>query len=141
MRKFLTLAALVVLIIPVLAACGPATPPPPEKVRITLTEFEVTSSLTTFQVGQPYEFTITNTGTVAHEFTIMRPLSAEEAADTEHMMSDALVMVTQEELAPGDVVTVEYTFTEEYPAGKIEISCHTPGHYQAGMKLAITVSK
>ena len=38
---------------------------------MTLSEFRVASSLTSFRVGQPYRFVVTNAGVIPHEFMIM----------------------------------------------------------------------
>jgi len=37
---------------------------------------------------------------------------------------------------PGRSATITHTFDE---AERVEIGCHQPGHYAAGMKVAITV--
>lgn len=122
-----------------LSACGgqKAT-----EVKITLTEFGTVSSITDFQVGVPYHFVVTNAGTVNHEITIMPPMTEEELSmgmDMAELDKMALAMISADELTPGATKSFEYTFTEPAPAGSLEFACHTPGHYEAGMKLPITV--
>jgi hypothetical protein len=39
--------------------------------------------------------------------------------------------------APRPLLT--YTFPESAAGTALEIACHTPGHYEAGMRLSITV--
>ena len=39
---------------------------------------------------------------------------------------------------PGESATLTYTFEE---AGTVEVGCHQPGHYKAGMKMQIDVNK
>jgi uncharacterized cupredoxin-like copper-binding protein len=65
----------------------------------------------------------------------------ENASDMtmEELDEMALVVVEEDDLSSGATQTVEFTFTETAPAGSLEFACHTPGHYDAGMKLPITV--
>jgi len=85
---------------------------------------------------------VTNAGMVEHEFMIMPPLTADQMGmgmDMGTFDEMALVMVAASELSPGAASSVDYTFTESAPAGELEFACHTPGHYEANMKLPITV--
>lgn len=112
------------------------------KVRVTLTEFGFESSLTEFEAGVPYQFVVTNAGAVNHEFMIMPPLAEDQmgmAMDMHELDKTALAMIEEDELPPGATATLEFTFTEAAPAGTLEFACHTPGHYEAGMKLPIIV--
>ncbi len=132
---------LVVLIAAVLllTACGGQRA---SEVKITLTEFAIASSVTDFEVGVPYHFVVINEGQVNHEFMIMPPLAEEQmgmGTDMEEMDKMALAMIEEDELTPGKTVAMDYTFTEPAPAGSLEFACHTPKHYEAGMKLPITV--
>lgn len=122
-----------------LTACGgqKAT-----EVRITLTEFGTESSITDFKVGVPYHFVVTNEGTVNHEIMIMPPLMADQmgmSMDMGALDNTALAMIPADELTSGATKSFDYTFTEPASAGSLEFACHTPGHYEAGMKLPITV--
>ncbi len=117
----------------VIAACagsasGAAANNSSAQVQVTLSEFKFDSSLTTFAVNTPYHFVIKNAGTVAHEWMIM------PRGETD--VSKALVKVGQDQLTPGATVTQDFTFTKP---GDYEFACHTPGHYEAGMKLDIVV--
>lgn len=66
-----------------IAATEPAATEPPAasgtgaQVDITLADNTIDSSLTTFQVGVPYTFVITNTGRHAHNFNISKPVSGQ----------------------------------------------------------------
>ena len=122
-----------------LTACGgqKAT-----EVQITLTEFGIKSSVTDFKAGVPYHFVVTNEGTVNHEIMIMPPLMEAQmgmAMDMGELDNMALVMISADELTPGTTKSFDYTFTEPATVGSLEFACHTPGHYEAGMKLPITV--
>lgn len=93
-------------------------PPAPVEVAITLSEFKIESSLTTFQAGVSYHFIITNRGVVPHEANI------------------ANVDATGE-MPPGATRSLDETFTDP---GQQEFACHITGHYQAGMKLPVTIA-
>lgn len=135
-----------VLIVLVLAgllvtACGGAKT---IEVKITLNEFGIESSTTDFQKGVPYHFVVTNKGTVEHEMMIMPPVMLDAtgmAMDMGEMDKMALVMIEASDLPAGATAAFDYTFTESASDGNLEFACHTPGHYEAGMKLPITVNQ
>jgi uncharacterized cupredoxin-like copper-binding protein len=110
-------------------ASGPTT------VTISLTEFKITSSLTTFKVGTPYHFVVTNAGQTTHELMVM-PTAKGTASEDER---DASELFEISELDPGQSGTKDFTFTAAAPAGVLEMACHVPGHYESNMRLAITV--
>ena len=118
-------------------ACAPAKPSGPVEVKVTLTEFKIESSLTEFQVGVPYHFVVTNNGVVAHEVMIA-PVMATGMMIMDELDAISLAKIGEDELLAGVTATMDVTFTE--PA-ELELSCHVPGHYEAGMKLPITIVK
>lgn len=139
MSRKLMVVLLVVSV--VLAACG-APQGSSNEVTVTLTEFGFESSRTSFEVGVPYRFVVTNEGVVEHEIMIMPPLTEEQMAmemDMHELDELALVAVEAENLQSGDTTSFEYTFTEPVSDGSLEFACHVEGHYEAGMKLPITV--
>jgi uncharacterized cupredoxin-like copper-binding protein len=110
------------------------------EVKITLTEFSIESSVTDFEVGIPYHFVVTNEGLVNHEIMIMPPLMGDMTGMDMHELDEmALAMIEEDELTPGTTKSFNYTFAEPAPAGNLEFACHTPTHYEEGMKLPITV--
>jgi uncharacterized cupredoxin-like copper-binding protein len=114
------------------------------EVQITVKEFGIESSLTEFQVGVPYHFVVTNAGTVNHEIMIMPPLSKDQMGmgmDMSTMDQMALAMISADDLTPGTTKSFDLTFSEPAATGILELACHTPGHYEAKMKLPITVTK
>ena len=136
--RWRALIPLLLLATMVLSACGGSSgTPSPVKVTVTLTEFKITSSLDTFQVNVPYHFVVTNQGSVEHEFYIMPPESAQISQD--QVKQDALAGIPAAQLQPGQSATLDYTFTKAAPSGTLEFACHLPGHFEAGMHLAITV--
>lgn len=120
-----------------LAACGGSTSKKPVDVQVTLNEFSIQSSLETFDVGVPYHFVVSNQGSVAHDFMIGAPTQGTVSEDDAE--ASALITIESEDLQPGATKTLDYTFTQAAPAGTLEFACHVPGHYEAGMKLPITV--
>ena len=107
---------------------APTTVNAPVEVQITLSEFKIESSLTTYTVGTHYHFVIKNAGVIPHEWAIM-PRGAKD--DTK-----ALIEVEQGKLPKGASLSREFTFTQ---AGNLEFACHVPGHSEAGMVLPIRV--
>ena len=122
----------------------PATEPPASsgtgtQVDITLADNTIDSSLTTFQVGVPYTFVITNSGRRGHNFNISTPVSVVGSLDA--ALESALLAVPQSDLGPGASVTVEYTFPDSAAGQNLEFSCLIRMHYQMGMLLPITVTQ
>lgn len=111
------------------------------KVQVQVTEGDnwVKSDLTTFKVGVTYVFTITNTGRRAHSFSISHPVTEKTGSGIAAAMTGALLLMSKDQLSPGAVATVEYTFTEPAPAGTLEFACLILMHYKMGQYLPIVV--
>jgi uncharacterized cupredoxin-like copper-binding protein len=109
------------------------------QVDVTLGDNTIDSSLTTFQVGVPYTFVITNKGNHAHNFNITQPVSVAGSLDA--ALQNALLVVPKNQLGGGAQVTVEYIFPDTAASMQLEFSCLISRHYEDGMKLAITVTK
>jgi uncharacterized cupredoxin-like copper-binding protein len=107
-------------------------------VDITLADNTIDTPMTTFQVGVPYTFVITNTGEHAHNFNINTPVSV--TGSLEGAFESALLAVPQEQLGPGQSVTVDFTFPAESAGQLLEFSCLIRRHYEDGMLLPITVT-
>ena len=125
-----------------LTACGAQGRPAGEEVRVTLTEFGIQSSIAEFNTGLPYRFVVTNEGVVNHEFMIMPPMTHGQMGMTMNMDEldqMALAMIEADDLPGGATTSFDFTFSERAGKGILEFACYTPGHYEAGMKLPITV--
>jgi len=109
------------------------------QVEITLADNTIESSLTSFQVGVPYTFVITNTGRHAHNFNINTPVSV--AGSLNAALDGALLSVPQDRLGAGATATVDFTFPDSAAGTQLEFSCLIRRHYEDGMKLDISVSK
>jgi uncharacterized cupredoxin-like copper-binding protein len=102
-----------------------------DPVAITLDDFTVTPSRSSFTVGQTYTFTATNEGKVVHEMVIEKGGDVDKALDAGGQEAEA------EDIAPGASKSLTWTFTEP---GTYQIACHKPGHFEAGMVATITVT-
>jgi uncharacterized cupredoxin-like copper-binding protein len=109
------------------------------QVDITLADNTIETNMTSFQTGVPYTFVISNTGTHAHNFNINPPVSV--AGSLEQALDSALLVVPQEQLAPGQTATVEFTFPNTAAGQLLEFSCLIRRHYDDGMKVDITVAE
>lgn len=109
------------------------------QVDIKLADNTIDASTTTFKVGVPYTFMITNTGRHAHNFNINPPVSVAGSEDA--ALSKALLAVPQDQLAPGQTATVNFTFPDSAAGQQLEFSCLIKRHYEDGMKVDITVAK
>lgn len=128
----LTLA--LTLVVP-LTSCGTAGGSATE-VKVTLGDFSIQSSVTTFTKGTAYHFVVTNTGQVLHELMAV-PTSTAHGTEEE---IDRARLFEVEDIDAGQTKTLDYTFNDAAPAGTLEFACHQPGHYEKGMRLDISVS-
>ena len=91
-----------------------------------------------FFAGDTVRFEVTNDGSLRHEFFVGDVAAQEEHAAEMREMNGGMAHddpngVTVE---PGQTETLEITFGE---VGQLQVGCHEPGHFQAGMAAAITV--
>ncbi len=107
------------------------------RVDITLADNTITASTTTFKVGVPYTFVITNTGRHVHNFNINPPVSTVGSLDV--ALNDALLAVPQSQLGPGQTATVQFTFPASAAGKPLEFSCLIKRHYELGMRVSINV--
>lgn len=88
--------------------------------------------------GETIRFIVTNKGKLPHEFVIGTPQEQKQHAA---MMQKAPGMKHEDEnaihLAPGETEILIWRFGQ---AGTVEIGCHEPGHYPAGMVGKVIVS-
>ena len=89
--------------------------------------------------GETIRFVVTNTGKIDHEFAIG---TREEQVEHAKMMASMPDMKHVEgnvlSLKPGETRELIWQFGK---AGAVEIACHLPGHYEAGMKATVNVQK
>lgn len=133
-----------------IVACGPGasssaqpTAQKPIEVQVTMTEFKIEPSMTNFKVGVPYRFVVSNKGTVNHDFSISPPVMQHGgmSMSSEDAHKDAVLVIEASEMPPGATKTADVTFTTPTAQAPLEFACHTPGHYEAGMLVPITVTQ
>lgn len=105
-------------------------------IAFSVSELEVTA-------GETIRFVFTNTGEARHEAVVgdehVQAAHADQMADgmTHEGMSEGHHgEAPAVSLAPGETGDLVVTFEEP---GDMLIGCHEPGHYDAGMVIAITV--
>jgi uncharacterized cupredoxin-like copper-binding protein len=93
----------------------------------------------TVKAGETIRFVVTNVGRLKHEFIIGDP--AEQRAHAE-MMRKMPGMEHEDpnalNLEPGETKTLIWQFGQ---AGVVEVACHVPGHYEAGMVAQVKVGE
>ncbi len=156
MKRPIFFSLLLILCIAALAACGSSTgstgnsitihsatnTPSTVKrqvVQVTLVDYKIRPTTSTFQVGVPYQFVVTNKGKVDHMFMIAPPMS--DSMMMSNMYGSALAYIT--DVPPGQTLTLNYTFTK--PNSHLEFASHFSGHgfsgsqYDLGMHTPIIV--
>jgi uncharacterized cupredoxin-like copper-binding protein len=124
----------------VLTACGGSTASSgPKTVQVTLSEYKITSSVTTFAPGTPYHFVVTNNGKASHELMIMPMGMNMQGMSMDDMHKAALHMI--DNVTPGETQAFDYTFAASMMGQSFEFACHLPGHYEAGMRLPMMVNQ
>ena len=107
-------------------------------VHVTLIEFKIMSSVTTFRVGVPYHFIVSNHGIEVHEFMVT--LDHPDGTPYPSSEQDAHAIIHIEVVNPGTTIMVNYTFGVS-AAPRYEMACQMRGHYAAGMRLPIIVTR
>lgn len=121
---------------PTAGATAPST-----RIEVTLADtMRIEPAAMTVPAGTPITFVVTNTGSIAHEFTL-----GDEDVQAEHeqeMMNMGGMPMSHDEdnaifVDPGKTKELVYTFDKP---GSSLAGCHVPGHYPAGMRSTITVT-
>ncbi len=138
LRLMLSIIAVLGMMVLVLAACGGASSSTTNQVNVSLSDFKVQSSQTTFVPGQTYHFVVTNDGHTNHEFMVMPPM-ATGMNSMGQMDKMALYHISSDQLPQGASKSFDYSFPSSATQQSLEFSCHLPGHYEVGMHLPITL--
>jgi uncharacterized cupredoxin-like copper-binding protein len=92
--------------------------------------------------GETIRFVVKNVGRVTHEFSIgdrasqrAHALMMQSMPDMKHGDDPATISVE-----PGRSRVIVWKFDGK-PASPLEIACHEPGHYEAGMRMAVVLRK
>ena len=138
LRKALAILAVVLFVVPVLAACGGGAPAP-GTINVSLTSYKIAPSSTTAPAGS-VTFHVKNDATdQTHEFVVVQsdkpsdqlPLDSEGNVDEDQINGLGEV----EDVAIGE----SKDLTLNLAAGHYVLMCNLPGHYQQGMHLDFTV--
>ena len=146
------IVALAVLI----AACGAEASPPlalqpiqgaERTVDVSVTEFHFQLSTIDFHPGENVGFRIRNEGVVSHNFRVTTVAAVEEyqssARATPEQEEEALERLdgqsTSVKVGPGatEDLLVKFDSSDPYDV----LVCLIPGHFEAGMRADLTVSK
>lgn len=105
----------------------------------TIREWAVEVSSSSANAGT-VTFTVTNEGTIGHEFLVVKTdiPDGEIPLDGDHFSEDAGGIEVIDEIGEYAKETTE-TLTVDLTAGKYQLVCNLPGHYEAGMHTAFTV--
>jgi len=124
-RRYSPIVLVMLIAALALSACGGGTTPAPSAKAITLdaAEFSFTPNAFTAKVGEEVTFTITNKGTLEHNFVVFDSSGAE---------------LTRTSIAVGSSATAK---VKPSAAGAYEIVCDVAGHKEAGMVATLTVSE
>ncbi len=144
MKRIYAFGFVFILSVLLLAACGgnggsPTSSTSTAKpVQITETDFKIASSIINFTPGTAYHFEVTNNGRSTHEFMIM-PSSMNMGGMPMGDM-DKMALAKGDNIAPGQTVTLDYTFPSSTAKSHPQFACYYPGHYEAGMHLNVNVN-
>ena len=146
MRYRLTMAVAAAPIALIAAACGadddggPAASSGDDRVvNVEMVDIAFEPETLTVEKGETVTFRFTNAGKAPHD-AFIGDADAQKDHEEEmregsgaHHGSEAKDAITVE---PGETGTLTYTFDD---SGEVEIGCHQPGHYEAGMKIDVKV--
>ena len=133
MKKVSLLIVVAMLATLVLAACSGSGGGGGATLDVTLTEFSFTPNTWTVNAGQQVTVNIKNTGTVTHDWTIMKtPISGSftDADKADEIWASPMVAAGQSQTA---------TFTAPSTPGTYQVVCTEAGHFEAGMQGTLTV--
>ncbi len=133
MKKVSLLILVAMLATLVLAACAGSGGGGGATLDVTLNEFSFTPNTWTVNAGQQVTINIKNTGTVTHDFTIMKtPISGSftDADKANEVWASPMVSAGQSQTA---------TFTAPTTPGTYQVVCTEAGHFEAGMTGTLTV--
>ncbi len=126
----------------------------PRSIEVAMTDMAYTPTSINVSAGETVIFTFRNDGAVRHEAVVgdlpqqeahhaeMAALDGSHDADSmdEDSMShdgEAMTELHSIMVEPGETIDMTHTFES---AGATMIGCHEPGHWEAGMKMDLTVA-
>jgi uncharacterized cupredoxin-like copper-binding protein len=108
-------------------------------VEVTMADIKFETAPVDVKAGDTVRFVFHNQGKLVHEAAI-GDAAAQDAHEKEMAAMGGMPMHDSAEavsVAPGTTGQLTYTFKT---TGQLQIGCHEPGHYAAGMKLNVNVT-
>ncbi len=133
MKRVSLLIVVAMLATLALAACAGSGGGGGASLNVTLSEFSFTPNTWTVNAGQQVSINIKNTGTVTHDWTIMKtPISGSftDADKANEFWASPMVPAGQSQTV---------TFTAPTTPGTYQVVCTEAGHFEAGMQGTLTV--
>ena len=136
MKKLIWLMSLLLGVSLALTACGGSgASAASTTMTVDMKEFQFTPDQFTVPAGQQITLNLTNSGSVEHDFTILKKgVSPQSPFDAQKYASEIYYIA---KLDAGQSTT--QTFTAPTDPGTYEIICSQPSHLEAGMKATLTV--
>lgn len=90
--------------------------------------------------GETVKFIIRNSGRLTHEFSLGDVAFQKAHAEMMKAMPDMKhADPNTVSVPPGQTRTLVWTFSTQSPSGIVQIGCHVPGHFEAGMKADLQI--
>lgn len=119
-------------------ACGTDGTQASTELTASVVEYEFTPNTWTVPAGEEVSITITNEGTLTHEWVLLQEgvtiASEDDLPESEEELEENFVNVEQE-VEPGESQTLTF---QAPPAGTYQVICAIPGHFNAGLKGTLT---
>lgn len=92
--------------------------------------------------GETIRFVVRNSGALPHEFSLGDvAFQAQHAAQMKKMPHMQHTDPNTVSVAPGQTAELIWTFSRVPPDSVVQIACHVPGHYEAGMKADLVIGR
>lgn len=110
-----------------------------QAVSVTLTDTKIEASRVTFSANLPYDFTVTNKGTSAHDFIIRKRVEGPQVGQQNDQ--GILYIISGNKLPPGATVHFTYGFTQASAKSTLQFQEHLAGqNAPAGPLIPIQVT-
>lgn len=110
-------------------------------VEVTMRDIDFDPAAITVEAGETVRFVFVNEGALVHDAFLgdeaaqaEHEREAREQGEQAHGHGEGGTAITVD---PGERGEITHTFTEP---GELIIGCHEPGHYDAGMRIRVTVT-
>ena len=131
MRRISTIFMLTLGTLLIAACGGPGT----SEISVDMTEFSFIPSNNSVAAGSEVTVSITNSGTLEHNWVVM---NAGYTVDAPFDESDQANVLAETSLGAGDSSTL--TFTAPSDGGTYQVVCSVPGHLEGGMEGSLSVT-